>query len=332
MGKDAGQQSFYAMRYIRGKKLTHLISQYHDKAGSSMGTAPERLVELLQAFQSACLAVAYAHTKEVIHCDLNPNNILVGNFGETMVVDWGLVVVKERKSLDFLNQGSHFHPWKPGDTFCPSEEARAGLHEKQGGKRSFVGGTWAYMAPEQMKASQLGEIELITPATDIFGLGATLYQILSGKAPFLTEKGEARSRYYYRIYNGIFTPPQVHSPNIPKPLVGIVLKAMALDPKDRYPSAKDLAEDIRRWLSDEAVYGYRESFLERSRRWMGNHKTLVGVCGTLFLCLSIASVGYGFITKGYNEKLIESNGFGLEGKRKAVNSEAVGKANEAKAK
>ncbi len=308
LGKDGRDRSYYAMRYIRGRKLTRAISQYQAIGSREKGLQHETLIGLLQGFQSACLAVEYAHTRGVIHCDLKPDNIMVGEFGETMVVDWGLVVVKSlgrpietnpEITQDFVLDTSNF---------SPSRSAAGGLHEKQGGGRTYVGGTPAYMAPEQMKASETGDIDILSPASDVFGLGATLFHILTGRAPLLPEKDkkEAKSTYYRRIELASFPKPRTIRADIPKPLEAIVLKAMALEPARRYATARELADDIRRWVSDEPVEAYSESASERIRRWMRNNRVAVGVGSVLLICTALAGLSFGAITHSYNDQLRES--------------------------
>jgi len=289
LGKDIKGRLYYAMRYIRGKKLSRVIAEYHRKEA---GLKQEALTGLLQNFQAVCLAIEYAHSKGVLHCDIKPDNIMIGDYGEVFVVDWGLVVVcgdvkgpSDMHDMETLDPGV-IPPYRP------SELASSGLHKQQGGSRRGVGGTPAYMAPEQFTATMSDDISLVTPKADIYALGSTLYHILTGKAPHLPKGGvkESPDAFYFRITTGMIPTPREKDASIPKLLEQIVLKAMQVEPEDRYASARELAEDIKRYVSDEPVHAYQESGLEKSRRWVRKNRALVGA-GMLTLLLLLATMG-----------------------------------------
>ena len=155
------------MRFIRGRTLSESIKAYHEKVASGMAD-PLGLRELLSAFVGVCNAVAYAHSRGVIHRDLKGQNVVVGDFGEVMVLDWGLAKIAGHGDEGVAAGG-------PG---LLETEQDAGHEETRQGQ---VLGTPAYMAPEQA----LGQIENIDTRTDIYGLGAILYEILTGRAPFV---------------------------------------------------------------------------------------------------------------------------------------------------
>ncbi len=307
LGKDSQGNHFYAMRYIRGRKLTKAIEEYQAIPASEAGKKQKFLIGLLQNFQAVCNAIGFAHTKGVLHCDIKPDNIMVGDFGEVFVVDWGLVVVygeaakpvpANKKSFSTLDV-SQVQP------YFPSDSAVSGLHQNQGGDRQAVGGTPAYMAPEQLQATMQEDVSLLGPAADIYALGGTLFQILTGKPPHLSKKNpnEKMGAFHKRILQGDFTRPREWTPNVPKPLEAIVLKAMSLEPGARYASAKDLTEEVNRWLADEPVLADRETLLEKSRRWARKNRTAVAIGAVLLVSLAVGGMGFGFITQGFNEKL-----------------------------
>ena len=308
LGKDTKGRLYYAMRYVRGKKLSRVIAEYHRKEA---GLKQEALTELLQNFQAVCLAIEYAHSKGVLHCDIKPDNIMIGDYGEVFVVDWGLVVVcgdvkgsSDMHDMETLDPGV-IPPYKP------SELASSGLHEQQGGSRRGVGGTPAYMAPEQFTATMSEDISLVTPKADIYALGSTLYHILTGKAPHLPKEGvkESPDAFYFRITTGMIPTPREKDASIPKLLEQIALKAMQVEPGDRYASARELAEDIKRYVSDEPVHAYQESGLEKSRRWVRKNRALVGATMVMLLLLlaTIGALGLWFVEVGQNQKLAASN-------------------------
>ncbi|RLS85952.1 MAG: hypothetical protein DWI06_00800 [Planctomycetota bacterium] len=306
LGKDTKGRLYYAMRYVRGKKLSRVIAEYHRKES---GLKQEALTGLLQNFQAVCLAIEYAHSKGVLHCDIKPDNIMIGDYGEVFVVDWGLVVVcGEVKGSSDLHQMETLDPGVI-PPYRPSELASSGLHEQQGGSRRGVGGTPAYMAPEQFTATMSEDISLVTPKADIYALGSTLYHILTGKAPHLPKEGvkESPDAFYFRITTGMIPPPREKDASIPKLLEQIVLKAMEVEPGDRYASARELAEDIKRYVSDEPVHAYQESGLEKSRRWIRKNRSLVGAAMVMLLLIAMVAIGFVFITTQFNNKLEERN-------------------------
>jgi formylglycine-generating enzyme required for sulfatase activity/serine/threonine protein kinase len=324
LGKDTKGRLYYAMRYVRGKKLSRVIAEYHRKEA---GLKHEALTGLLQNFQAVCLAIEYAHSKGVLHCDIKPDNIMIGDYGEVFVVDWGLVVVcgdvkgpSDMHDMETLDPGV-IPPYRP------SELASSGLHEQQGGSRRGVGGTPAYMAPEQFTATMSEDITLVTPKADIYALGSTLYHILTGKAPHLPKEGvkESPDAFYFRITTGMIPTPREKDALIPKLLEQIVLKAMQVEPGDRYASARDLAEDIKRYVSDEPVHAYQESGLEKARRWIRKNRALVGVAMVMLLLVAMVAIGFVIMFAQFNKQLT------IE-KDRANSNEELAKDNEKRAK
>ena len=312
LGIDSEKRYYYAMRFIKGQNLGTLIAQYHALGSGWFHRNKNVFITVLQHFQSACMAIEYAHSKGVIHCDIKPANIMIGLFGEVMVVDWGLVLINkfdENINEEFTigkendNQSSH----KP-HLYRPSPLATPGLHCSQGGLRDYVGGTPAYMAPEQMEATRGGHIGNVTFSSDIFSLGATLYHLLTNKAPQLPDKqnNEKVNNYYKRIANGIFPKPRSINKEIPKSLEGIVIKSMAMEPNNRYHSARELSEDIKRWISDESVIGYHESTIEKILRWKRKNVALVGFLLVFLVCGLIVGIWFSYIVIKHNDELVIS--------------------------
>ncbi len=242
-------QPFYAMRFIEGETLDDRIRKYHQIEKRSEESSLQ-LRELLAAFVGICNAVAYAHHKRVLHRDLKPQNIILGKFGEVSVLDWGLARLMDSDDEEEKNQSVVDHQ--------QMEKTAAGA----------VMGTPAFMSPEQAQGNQaeLGE------QTDVYALGAILYQILTGEPPFVARKYEDLVQ---QICEQAPTPPREEDTTIAAPLSAICLKAIEKKPADRYQSAADLAEDINRYLADEKVLAYQESTIELARRWMRRHRTLV---------------------------------------------------------
>ncbi|NBR07864.1 MAG: hypothetical protein EBT92_19165, partial [Planctomycetes bacterium] len=310
LGKDTKGRLFYAMRYIRGRKLSRVIAEYHAIPSFDSGKKQETLVGLLQNFQAACLAVEYAHKKGVLHCDIKPDNIMIGDYGEVFVVDWGLVIVHGEAAKPASHNEDEFATLEIGQIppYRPSDTASSGLHRNQGGSRKGVGGTPAYMAPEQLQATFDEDVAMLGPGVDIYALGGCLFQILTNKSPHLSKRNskESMDDFHKRILSGDIPRPREIKSEVPNPLDAIALKALSLKREDRYASAKALAEDVKRWLADEPVHAYREGMVEKAQRVGRKNKALVVSAALILVFMALGGVGYGTITKGYNEKLVAS--------------------------
>ncbi len=176
LGVDENGQPFYAMRFIRGEDFRTAIAAAHRAVGMS-GERRLALRQLLNRLAAACNALAYAHSKGVVHRDVKPANIMLGKYGETLVVDWGLA--------------KSFRPTEapgPGPETTLPLPVRAGDSETQLGATA---GTIGYMSPEQAA----GLWNRVGPASDIYSLGATLYHLLTGEAPFRTLEDAQTGQY-----------------------------------------------------------------------------------------------------------------------------------------
>jgi len=262
LGHDAGGRPFYAMRFIQGDSLKEAIEAFHGNEALKKDSVARvsRLRELLRRFTDVCNAVAYAHSRGVLHRDLKPGNIMLGPYGETLVVDWGLA----KPVGDGLSGEA-----APADG-SSLREGPIRLSAQSGSRAETVAGspigTPAYASPEQVT----GALDRLGPASDIYGLGATLYSLLTGKSPV---ESNDLGDVIRRVERGEIPPPRSIDPTIPKPLEAICCKAMATNPLDRYVSARALAMDVTKWLDDEPVTAYREPVSVRAGRWMRQHRT-----------------------------------------------------------
>jgi WD40 repeat protein/tetratricopeptide (TPR) repeat protein/tRNA A-37 threonylcarbamoyl transferase component Bud32 len=264
LGRDADGRPYYAMRFVHGRTLAQAIADYHagqDRA-TRAGSTNLAFRELLRRFVDTCQAMAYAHSKEIIHRDLKPANIMLGKYGETLILDWGLA--KRVGTRDVA--------------LCAGSDAGSVSSLTQAGQ---VLGTPAYMSPEQA-AGQAGRVG---PATDIYALGSILYEMLTGRPPYRGTAGEVLAR----LRQGPPPPAQLR-PGVPRALEAVCLKAMARSPAQRYPSAAELAQEIERWLADEPVTAYRESAAARLARWTRRHKVVVAGGAVLMLASIIGLV------------------------------------------
>lgn len=259
---------FYTMKRIEGDTLDVRLAALADLPPSSTQRARAAL-GLLQAFLTVCDTVAFAHSRGVVHRDIKPRNIMLGPFGEVLMLDWGLAKV--------LADGPDRHE---------RTVASVRSHPASGTDilRTLVGaavGTPAYMSPEQARG------EPATPASDVYSLGVSLYHILAGCSPY--QRGDVRETLR-QCADGRWDPldSRPAARHLPRRLVAVVHKAMALDPANRYPGADRLAEDLRRFLADEAVAAHREGLVEATLRRARRHRRPLIAAAAVAACALIA--------------------------------------------
>lgn len=280
VGDGAAGDPYYTMKLVRGQTFSEAIRLFHEKDGKPTDR-PVEYLRLLNAFLSVTRAMAYAHSRRVIHRDLKPDNILLGDFGETVILDWGLA-----KVLDAPVAGV---PGQPHEHELPKADSALNLHPSSEHETvaGTVMGTPAYMAPEQAA----GRIGLVDELSDVYALGAMLYQVLSGKPPF---RGTTSDEVLTQVMQAEPPSPRALAPHTPRQLEAICLKAMAKERGRRYASAADLARDLERYLADEPIRAYRETRWEALKRWGRRHRTIVAT-GLVALFLIMASAAGGVL-------------------------------------
>ncbi len=263
-----------------GRSLQQALEAHHAR-----GRPGQEFRELLLRFIDVCHAVAYAHSRGVIHRDLKPQNVMLGEFGETLVVDWGLAKVVGR-SRD-AEQESHGATVRlaPDDSGVDSQ-TRVGT----------LAGSLQYMSPEQA----WGRVDELRPATDIYSLGGILYAILTGHPP---HRGASATELIDAAREAKITSPRTVVSDIPSALEAVCLKALARYPDDRYRSATDLADDVSRWLADEPVSAWKEPAMVRARRWVKHHQTLVGSTAAAVLVAVATLSAMVVVVSGKNAEL-----------------------------
>jgi serine/threonine protein kinase len=321
---DVRGRPCYAMRFIRGETLKDEIDRYHkrptgdakpetEKTDESAAPAPEPAGDaaapppapaaavprsvafrhLLGRFIATCQAIAYAHSRHIIHRDIKPANVMVGTFGETLVVDWGLAKsMDDGPDFDRVMKAASAAGFRrdPEATDLPSHVTLAGT----------AVGTPAYMSPEQAA----GDVERVGPAADVYALGATLYVILTGRAPF---GGKTTAEVLALVRQGAYRPAADVNPDCPRPLDAVARKAMALRPEDRYATALDLAADVERWLSDEPVSCYRDPLPARLARWARRHPARVAAGVSLLLAGALAAAGVAWAVHAGEQRTAAAN-------------------------
>jgi serine/threonine protein kinase/WD40 repeat protein len=262
-----GQQPFYAMECVRGESLDRVVGNAED--------ARARLA-LLPHVIAVAKAIAYAHSVGIIHRDLKPHNVLVGEFGETVVIDWGLA-----KDLS-ANESDSLDPRTP---HAAHAALAAGADDQT--VAGAVMGTPAFMPPEQARGEPADE------RADVYAIGAMLYSVLSGSPPVSGERALEDASA------GAITPLREREPDVPPELASIVERAMAYEPRDRYATAKDLADELQRYSTGQLVSSHTYSAATLLKRWIRRHKTVLSVAAIATVLLVVLGV---FYVRGLIEK------------------------------
>lgn len=255
-------EAYYVMKLLEGDTLrAHILERHKPAEGEAeirwtAHSLREATTPLLERFVDICNAVAYAHERGIIHRDLKSSNVMAGAFGETIVVDWGL-------ATEIKNRPDGVEGGVSGST--------------------MVVGTPAYMSPEQARGDEP------TPATDIYSLGVILFEIMAGRHPYV---GSTVSEVLTRVRAADCPALRDVQPAAPKPIAAIVDVAMAADPSQRYRSAADLADDVRRFVSGDAVTAYPETIVDKAARWCRRNRSIAVTLAISGLILLITSMTF----------------------------------------
>lgn len=248
-GGSDGDGPYITMRLIEGTSLSEAIA--------TRSTLQERL-ELLPHLIQACQAVAFAHSRGVIHRDLKPDNVMVGDFGQTLVIDWGLATRLG------LGESTEFGGADPADVRL----TRVGT----------VMGTPSFMPPEQARGQQTDK------RSDVYALGAILYTLLSGDRPYLASRDPVQD-----LAEELPPAPLATLVSqVPADLVAVAERAMAMDPEDRYPDARDVAEELLRFQQGLFVDAYAYSPMQRLVRLVRRHRLAVSAATVIVLTTVVA--------------------------------------------
>jgi len=262
VGLDADGRVYFTMRLVRGATFAQVIEwAWSGENGFNRTRAVSVLVDV-------CDALAYAHAKGVVHRDLKPGNVMVGRFGETYVMDWGLARV-------LGHQDRHDLRLRPPDSASLRTE-RSDVDESRDDSPivtmdGAVVGTPAYMPPEQA----FGRVERIDRRSDVYSVGAMLYHLLTRRMPYV-EPGARVSQRTLLAMVQMGPPRPIHAvcDDVPAELAAICEKAMARDPGRRYADTREMAEDLRAYLEHRVVRAHATGALAELRKWVERNRAL----------------------------------------------------------
>ncbi|MCK6503952.1 serine/threonine-protein kinase [Myxococcota bacterium] len=258
LGTTDEGRPFFTMKRVRGRALDQAVARGE----------PASLLGRLDVFRKVCDAVAYAHDKGVLHRDLKPENVMIGAFGEVLVMDWGLARVL-------------------GEPVEAGEEAiRTGDLGLAATREGRVAGTPSWMAPEQAR----GEVQRLGPAADIYALGGLLWFLLVERPP----REGSLEEVLAQARAGVVRPPsRAGGPRpVPRELEAVVLRALAPRPEDRFASVLALREEIDAWVEGRPLHSVRYRPWERLSKWVQRHRAPVLAGGlTAAAALALLLVG-----------------------------------------
>lgn len=284
LGTDETGRPFYAMRFIKGESLRDHIQSYHVRLKTSeIVSDGSELRALIRRLIDVCDAIDYAHQRGVLHRDLKPGNIMLGKFGETLVVDWGLAKTNASR------RGSSGPESADLLTETPSELVRVtGSADSSATEQGSFVGTLSYAPPEQLK----GELELIGPASDIFSLGAILFEILTSRPPVSVRVEPTTAM---QIIREIPQDPSLKGlPRSLRSLVAVCKKALEFQIGDRYSTIAALKEDLQNWLDDQPLEAMPDNRLMKLGRWLRQHRSLAGAMAVSLLVVTLSSLAVAF--------------------------------------
>ena len=298
LGTQADGRPYYAMRFIRGDNLGVHIKQFHSRV--RQGLEPydgSELRGLLRRFLDICDAIGYAHSRGVLHRDLKPGNVMLGRYGETLVVDWGLA--KPKGASDQITSGS-------SDSIIDPK-----LSDYDATRLGSALGTPAYAPPEQMG----GKHSAVSERSDVYGLGAILYELLCDSPP---ASGANIEEVVSRILRGDIPAPRKKMPIVPVALSAICMKALSLSPGDRYPSTTTLMKDVEAWLDDLPVQACPDGVVSNAGRVLRKNKGAAISATIGVFALAIVSGLYAWVANGLRSTAETEKGIAIVERQTAI--------------
>ncbi|MFT7665063.1 MAG: serine/threonine protein kinase/formylglycine-generating enzyme required for sulfatase activity [Planctomycetota bacterium] len=286
LGIDKEGRVYFTMRLVKGRDLSAI---FHLVEKAKEGWTRTRTLGVLL---KVCEAMSYAHTKGVIHRDIKPANIMVGRFGEVYVMDWGLgrVLGKEDLSAASTDEG-------PDQATVDFHTYREESGDKSSARALTIDGvpvgTPAFMSPEQAR----GEHDDVGTKSDIYAVGAVLYQLLAGHAPYASERKLGPLRLIELVSEGPPSPIPLDRNAAPE-LIAICDKAMARELDDRYSEIEELGDDLRAFLENRVVQAHRTGAVIEFKKWVSRNRMVAGVSLALVVAVVCAGFLYAYQLRG----------------------------------
>ncbi|HWB12658.1 MAG TPA: protein kinase [Pirellulales bacterium] len=301
LGVDDHGRLFFTMKLVQGRSLT---SVFELARGRREKWTPTRVVA---AIHRVCETVAFAHSRGVIHRDLKPDNIMIGAFGETYVMDWGIAKTAvtpdtSEEPVDIrenpAKESRATHDVAPD---CTPPSAGSSASETQPG--SVLGTAW-YMPPEQAA----GQIDELDERSDIYSVGAILYELLTGQRPYGSLGRSVTSR---EVVESVLAGPPAAiaslNPRVPSELAAICAKAMARRKVDRYQNMRDMAEDLQAYLENRVVRAYQTGSWAELKKWVRRNRGFAIGAG-LAVAVAIAGLlSVVAVQSAANSSLLDAN-------------------------
>ncbi len=291
LGLDSNGKVYFTMKLVKGETLTSVFEKV------ATGAEGWNRTRALGVVLRVCEAMAFAHDKGVIHRDLKPSNIMVGKFGETYVMDWGLARLlgqEDKKDVRI----------RPDQTTSDVRTERRDGKGKTPESPLYTMdgeaiGTPAYMSPEQAK----GQLADIGPHSDVYAVGAILYHLLTGRMPYAEESTPPSARAIVAmVMHG--PPSALHTivDDVPVELAAICEKAMARKIVERYPSMTELADDLRAYVEQRVVKAYETGALAELKKWVVRNKALAAAAALAVLATAAGLAGVTLKNREITEK------------------------------
>jgi serine/threonine protein kinase/tetratricopeptide (TPR) repeat protein len=280
LGRNETGELYSVMKFVQGCSLKQRLESFHATQTREDWPHQVEFLRLLEAFVSICRAVDYAHSRGVLHRDIKPDNIMLGSYGEALLLDWGLAKALNQPA-DAVEENHALHRPSRPPGLAPVHLLTGSSAATQVGA---IIGSPAYMPPE----IAAGHSDVADEKTDIYLLGATLYEILTGKPP---RAGGSVLELIDLAQATPPVPPRRIDRRIPKPLEAICLRAMAHQSAQRYDSASALADEIEHFLAGEPVAAFPEPVAVRIWRWCRRHRRQIQHAAVGFALVVLAWLG-----------------------------------------